>query len=162
MLRLELTQLATVSVAARQAVPDPGADQISERQRKLFFEALLDEGKASQPLRRYLEAQLGRATSSPTPAPQPTPSTTKKTPLTTQLPRRICRDRQPGVGCRFLPSTPVPATGLKRLSSTVPSSTCRGKPRQRTAMCCSQDRSAITSKWSTWIQRVVPRMSLSI
>ena len=97
MLRLELSQLASVSVAARQAVPDPGLDpaKISERARKLFFQTILDEGKASQPLRRYLEAQLGRI-APPTAMPSPIPTAAesgvagslKPPPTGTQLPRR--------------------------------------------------------------------------
>ena len=95
MLRLELTQLASVSAAARQAIPDPGIDpaKVSERARKLFFQTILDEGKASQPLRRYLEGQLGRI-SRPTAAPSPVPSTptagsVKPPPTGSRLARRI-------------------------------------------------------------------------
>ncbi len=101
--RLELTQLALGSSAARQAVPDPGVKpgQVSERQRQLFMQAILDEGKSSLALRRYLESQLGRAASVPgaaVPTPQPAtaaakpavPATQAKAPLTgTQLLRQV-------------------------------------------------------------------------
>lgn len=105
MLRLELTQLASISNAARQAVPDPSGDpsQITVRQQKLFMQAVLDEGKSSQALRRFLEAQLGRVTMVRTadrpkaapktrgdkPARQPKPP-----PSGTQLPRQI-REQAP-------------------------------------------------------------------
>jgi subtilase family protein len=94
MLGLELTQLASVSAAARQAVPDPGMDpaKVPERARKEFFQAILDEGKASQSLRRYLEGKLERTTVA-----APSPPTTegkavgsvKPPPTGTQLARRI-------------------------------------------------------------------------
>ena len=91
MLRLELTQLASVSPRRGKLCQTLVLAEISDRQRRLFFEALLDEGKASQPLRRYLEGQLGRAASVPRPHPRSLGRPPKKHPrLTgTQLPRRI-------------------------------------------------------------------------
>ena len=95
MFRLELTQLASTSKAARQAVPDPGIDpnQISDRQRKLFFEAILDEGKSSQALRRFLEAQLGRVATVPAALPEPPPP--KRTPA------KVARQRKPPTGTQL-------------------------------------------------------------
>jgi hypothetical protein len=63
MFRIELTQLALKSRAAREAVPDPGAaaEQVPARQRRRFLEAILDETTPSTALRRTLESVLGRA-----------------------------------------------------------------------------------------------------
>jgi hypothetical protein len=74
--RLELTQLAVRTRGARAEIADPEADaaRITESQRRRFLEAIVDGGKASQALRRYLESELGRASGTPVPAPPRAPA----------------------------------------------------------------------------------------
>jgi hypothetical protein len=74
---LELTQLALYSRAAQDAMPDPQArlDQITPLQRRRFLQAILEEGKASRPLRDYLSRTLGQGSVATAPSPQtPTPA----------------------------------------------------------------------------------------
>ena len=70
---LELAQIALTSKAAREAVPDPdlGGSRILERDRRRMLEAILDEGRTSDALRRHLENSLGRPSSTVVAAPAP-------------------------------------------------------------------------------------------
>jgi hypothetical protein len=104
--RLELTQLATKAKGASEAIPDPGepASRISDRQRRRFLEAILDDGNCSNALRQHLEAELGRSsTVIVSEAPKPSPPVGKRTsrvakapiPLTGSLLPRQTRLRPP-------------------------------------------------------------------
>jgi hypothetical protein len=63
MLSLELTQIAQKVPAVDAAINDPERpiDAIAPIERNRYLEAVLDEGDPSKPLRRQLEAMLGRS-----------------------------------------------------------------------------------------------------
>jgi hypothetical protein len=70
---LELTQLALLSRAAQDAMPDPQipVEKITTQQRRRFLQAILDEGHSSRALGSYLVRTLGGSSvASSIPSPQ--------------------------------------------------------------------------------------------
>ncbi|RWM09987.1 MAG: peptidase S8 [Mesorhizobium sp.] len=69
MFALELMQMAQTTASVDQAIADPDGDPaaISAAARNRYFEAALDEGNPSKPLKAFLEGLLGRAGAKPLP-----------------------------------------------------------------------------------------------
>ncbi|TKB13163.1 MAG: peptidase S8 [Mesorhizobium sp.] len=87
MFALELMQMAQTTASVDQAIADPDGDpaEISAAARNRYFEAALDEGNPSKPLKAFLEGLLGRAGAKPVPvavpAASPAPIRRKPRPL---------------------------------------------------------------------------------
>ena len=82
---LELTQLALLSRAAQDAMPDPQipVEKITTQQRRRFLQAILDEGRSSRALRGYLVRTLGGSSvASSAPSPRTEPSNVETIPAT--------------------------------------------------------------------------------
>jgi Subtilase family len=97
MLQLEIVQLTQRSPQYAEIIPDPHvpADQITDAQRKRFFDAVIADSNASQSLKKYaIGAAAGSQTSVPgaparssaTPIEQPTAPTPAKATLTVAKP----------------------------------------------------------------------------
>ena len=113
MLRLEIAQLALMTRAATEAVPDPDQPApVDGAAQRRMLEVILDEGAPSAALRAHLQSYLGRPATQVPPAPPAPPS------IEPEL--AVSRGPKSGASIRRRLVTPKPTRRRLRMFATDP------------------------------------------